>query len=74
MRNILHHRNCVSGAAIAIAALQGAAVQAQEVSASNALDNDAIVVTARRAAENIQSTPVSITAFNADTLRSASIE
>lgn len=32
-----------------------------------------IVVTARRAAESIQRTPVSITAFTADTLRSANI-
>jgi len=32
-----------------------------------------IVVTARRTAENIQSVPVSVTAFNADTLRKATI-
>jgi iron complex outermembrane recepter protein len=34
---------------------------------------DDIVVTARRTAEDIQSVPVSVTAFNADTLRSATI-
>lgn len=35
---------------------------------------DEIVVTARRSAESIQSTPVSVTAFNADMLRQASIQ
>ena len=34
---------------------------------------DEIVVTARRTEEDIQSVPVSVTAFNADTLRSATI-
>src|SRR3546814_19516445 len=34
---------------------------------------DDIVVTARRTAENIQSTPVSVTAFSGDMLRQSSI-
>jgi iron complex outermembrane recepter protein len=36
-------------------------------------DNGDIVVTARRTAENIQSTPVSVTAFGAESLRQAQI-
>jgi iron complex outermembrane receptor protein len=40
--------------------------------AQDATDND-IVVTARRTAENIQETPVSVVAFGADSLRQANI-
>lgn len=36
--------------------------------------SDDIVVTARRSEENIQSTPVSVTAFNSDMLRTATIQ
>lgn len=42
-------------------------------SARTSGDGDEIIVTARRTAEDIQSVPVSVTAFNADSLRSATI-
>jgi iron complex outermembrane receptor protein len=44
-----------------------------DTTATNSPDMEDIVVTARRSAENIQSTPVSVTAFNGDMLRQASI-
>lgn len=54
------------------------AALAQEASAdqssSTSASTDEIVVTARRTSEKIQSTPVSVTAFNGDTLRSANIQ
>ncbi|MFD2138542.1 TonB-dependent receptor plug domain-containing protein [Novosphingobium resinovorum] len=53
----------------AIAAAQDANPR-QDTAAAASQD---IVVTARRVAENIQSTPVSVTAFSADTLRQATI-
>lgn len=49
---------------------------AQEASADRptSTSTDDIVVTARRESENIQSTPVSVVAFNEDMLRSANIQ
>lgn len=68
-------RFLVSAALLAIAPTAAFAQQSIESTAHVAeAENDAIVVTARRASENIQSTPVSVAAFNADMLRSASIE
>ena len=52
-------------------AQDSASDQAQEDSDANI--NDTIVVTARRTSEDIQSVPVSVTAFSAETLRQASI-
>lgn len=50
------------------------AASAQEVAdAEQAPGTAEILVTARRQAENIQSIPVAVTAFSADTLRSAGI-
>jgi iron complex outermembrane receptor protein len=45
-----------------------------EAAAAGNLAEGDIIVTARRTAENLQSTPVSVSAFNADTLRQASIQ
>ena len=66
----------ISSLAFASAVLGSIGAQAQEVvaSADEVIASDEIIVTARRSAENIQSTPVSITAFSAETLRSANIE
>ena len=59
-----------------IAALSSAAMSqtssANDVSHSAGATDD-IVVTARRVSESLQSTPVSVTAFSAETLRQASI-
>ncbi|WP_336971124.1 TonB-dependent receptor [Sphingobium aromaticiconvertens] len=52
---------------------QGIATSAATVPVAADTDRD-IVVTARRTAESIQSAPVSVTAFSADTLRQASIK
>lgn len=42
--------------------------------AAREVRNDDIVVTARRASENVQTTPVSVAAFNEEMLRSANIQ
>lgn len=53
-----------------------ACAQAEPVASTSASDTNAgdIVVTARRASENIQKTPVSVTAFNEEMLRSSNIQ
>lgn len=48
--------------------------QGPETLPGNESSSGDIIVTARRTAESLQSTPVSVSAFNADTLRQASIQ
>lgn len=64
-------------AASSIAVLSGfaapAMAQSEPQSESASTQSDDIVVTARRVAESLQSTPVSVTAFSAETLRQSSI-
>lgn len=55
-------------------AMAETAVPAAPAPAADSVSTGDIIVTARRTAENIQSTPVSVTAFNADTLRQAGIQ
>jgi len=55
-------------------ATQPATTGPEDAAPRNAAVGDDIVVTARRSAEDIQSTPVSVTAFSAETLRQASIQ
>jgi iron complex outermembrane recepter protein len=64
-----YHRASLAAIALATAFFSGNA-QAQE---ANAADEGEILVTARRSEESLQSTPVSITAFNEESLRSANI-
>lgn len=66
-------RALVASSFVAMALMSSAAIaQGVDTQSSPAVTDD-IVVTARRVAEDIQSTPVSITAFSADTLRQSSI-
>lgn len=66
----------VSASFIALAASITAprVAHAQDAPAEVAAEEDEIIVTARRSAENIQSTPVSITAFDSDSLRDAGVK
>lgn len=69
------------GAACSLLGLMASAAVAQDAAAVDAagqpvasVDNSEIVVTARRVAENIQSVPVSITAFSPESLKQRSIK
>src|SRR3546814_4486764 len=79
MKFCLNFRTVLASSACAIIFLPAAATaQSQTESAepapvANSAVMDDIVVTARRTAENIQSTPVSVTAFSGDMLRQSSI-
>src|SRR5690606_34257577 len=72
VKNRINYRRWTSVAAIALSTHCAIAAQAQDTAATIDSAGD-IVVTARRSEENIQSTPVSVTAFNDEMLRSASI-
>ena len=59
---------------MAVSSMTAAAQTPPDVKDQRSAGNvDDIVVTARRVAESLQSTPVSVTAFSADTLRQSSI-
>lgn len=63
----------LTAASIVALGAVGIADPAAAQDAPTAADTDEIVVTARRGAENIQSTPVSVTAFNNEMLRQSGI-
>ncbi|MCR5870154.1 TonB-dependent receptor plug domain-containing protein [Sphingomonas sp. J344] len=67
-------RLCVSGVAL-VAACLGAPAFAQDSASATAeeRDSDEIVVTAQKRSESVQTVPISIAAFNEETLEQASV-
>ena len=60
---------------VAILAIGGpAAAQAQKHAGSEEVGLSEVVVTAQKRAENVQSVPISVTAFSAETLKSAGVQ
>ncbi|PZU07614.1 MAG: TonB-dependent receptor [Sphingobium sp.] len=69
-----HHARLLLSAGICLSVPFTALAQEASADRPTTASTDDIVVTARRESENIQSTPVSVVAFNEEMLRSANIQ
>lgn len=69
-----HHARLLLSAGVCLSVPFTALAQEASADRPAGVSTDDIVVTARRESENIQSTPVSIVAFNEEMLRSANIQ
>ena len=74
MKNITGSASALAIIMATAIATPGLAQVAGDQAASAAVDNDTIIVTARKREENVQSVPVAITAFTGEALQKAGVK